>query len=114
MDTAAYLSTFPDFARVTPVAATSSTDLTASAQPQPIFRSLFQAGDRAEPISPAVRELWGRFFADLSCGCVERLTAVADPRVRAPGRLDLFSDRNGTFSSATLAASGDLLRGPHP
>ena len=59
MDTAAYLSSFPDSRTVTPVAATSSADLkTASAQ-QPIFRSLFQAGDRAEPISPAVRELWG-------------------------------------------------------
>src|SRR4051812_42675440 len=56
MDTAAYLSSFPDARAVTPVGATSQT---ASAQPQPIFRSLFQAGERAEPISPAVRELWG-------------------------------------------------------
>src|SRR4029077_944157 len=56
MDPAAYLSSFPDARAMTPVAATSQT---ASAQPQPIFRSLFQAGERAEPISPAVRELWG-------------------------------------------------------
>ena len=42
---------------MTPVAATSQT---ASAQPEPIFRSLFQAGERSEPISPAVQELWGR------------------------------------------------------
>jgi hypothetical protein len=67
---------------VTPTAATSQT---ASAQPEPIFRSLFQAGERTQPISPAVQELWGK-------------VASATPEVRAPGRLDLFSDRNGTFS----------------
>ena len=32
---------------------------TASAQSEPIFRSLFQAGERTQPISPAVQELWG-------------------------------------------------------
>ncbi len=56
IDNAAYLSSFPDSRSVTPVAATSQT---ASAQPEPIFRSLFQAGERAQPISPAVQELWG-------------------------------------------------------
>ena len=74
IDNAAYLSSFPDSARVTPVAATSQT---ASAQRDPIFRSLFQAGDRTQPISPAVQELWGRFVvADV--GCVS-----AAPRYRA-------------------------------
>src|SRR5258707_4444647 len=57
IDNAAYLSSFPDSRSVTPVAATSQT---ASAQPEPIFRSLFQAGERTQPISPAVQELWGR------------------------------------------------------
>ncbi|MFB9264069.1 lytic transglycosylase domain-containing protein [Bradyrhizobium erythrophlei] len=85
MDSAAYLSTFPDSRAVTPVSTTSQA--TASA---PVFRSLFQAGDRTQPISPAVQELWGNSAS---------LTASATPAVRAPGRLDLFSDRNGTFSS---------------
>jgi len=93
IDNAAYLSSFPDSRPVTPVAATSQT---AAAQPEPIFRSLFQAGERSQPISPAVQELWGKGSS---------LTSVASatvsgqkPEVRAPGRLDLFSDRNGTFS----------------
>ncbi|SDJ91161.1 MULTISPECIES: transglycosylase SLT domain-containing protein [Bradyrhizobium] len=103
MDTAAYLSSFPDSRTVTPVAATSSTDLkTASAQPQPIFRSLFQAGDRAEPISPAVQELWGSgsSLTSVSVASSAATTSLSGqtPEVRAPGRLDLFSDRNGTFS----------------
>ena len=102
MDTAAYLSTFPDLRAVTPVSATSSADLkTASAQPQPIFRSLFQAGDRAEPISPAVRELWGSGSSLTSVSVASNAATSPSsqtPEVRAPGRLDLFSDRNGTFS----------------
>ncbi|CAN7367391.1 transglycosylase SLT domain-containing protein [Bradyrhizobium sp. LjRoot220] len=102
IDNAAYLSSFPDSRSVTPVAAASQT---ASAQPEPIFRSLFQAGERSQPISPAVQELWGR---GSSLTAVASATSVASatptvsgqkPEVRAPGRLDLFSDRNGTFSS---------------
>ena len=91
IDNAAYLSSFPDSRAVTPVAATART---ASAQPEPIFRSLFQAGDRMEPISPAVQELWGKGSSLTSVA-----SATTKPEVRAPGRLDLFSDRNGTFSS---------------
>src|SRR5882672_1034622 len=103
IDTAAYLSSFPDSRAVTPVTATSSTDLkTASAQPQPIFRSLFQAGDRAEPISPAVQELWGSRSSltsvSVASNAATTLPSGQAPEVRAPGRLDLFSDRNGTFS----------------
>ena len=66
-------------------------------QHEPIFRSLFQAGERTQPISPAVQELWGsNLVADLSGA---RTLSGHTPEVRAPGRLDLFSDRNGTFSS---------------
>src|SRR5262245_21806189 len=83
IDNAAYLSSFPDQRAVTQVAATSQT---AAASSEPIFRSLFQAGERTQPISPTVQELWGK-------------VASATPEVRAPGRLDLFSDRSGTFSS---------------
>ncbi len=111
IDNAAYLSSFPDQRNVTPVAATSQTNIrTASAQPEPIFRSLFQAGERTQPISPAVQELWG---SHSSLTSVAPATSVAPttvaptsttlsghkPEVRAPGRLDLFSDRFGTFSS---------------
>jgi hypothetical protein len=62
-------------------------------QEQPIFRSLFQGGDRTQPVSQAVQELWGNGTS---------LTSVAVPKsptVGAPKPLDLFSDRFGTFSS---------------
>jgi hypothetical protein len=86
IDNAAYLSSFPDQRSVTPVAAGSQAGLqTAAAPSEPIFRSLFQAGERTQPISPAVQELWGKI-------------ASSTLEVRAPGRLDLFSDRSGTFS----------------
>ncbi|MBR1238351.1 transglycosylase SLT domain-containing protein [Bradyrhizobium sp. AUGA SZCCT0182] len=96
IDNAAYLSSFPDTRSVTPVAATSQT---ASAQPEPIFRSLFQAGERSQPISPAVQELWGRGSSLTSVASATPSVSGQKPEVRAPGRLDLFSDRNGTFSS---------------
>ena len=96
IDNAAYLSSFPDSRAVTPVAATSQT---ASAQPEPIFRSLFQAGERSQPISPAVQELWGRGSSLTSVASATSSISGQKPEIRAPGRLDLFSDRNGTFSS---------------
>jgi hypothetical protein len=95
VDNAAYLSSFPDARSVTPVAASSQATITAASlqQPgQPMFRSLFQAGERAQPVSHAVQELWGNGSS---------LTAAPSPQtpnVRAPQPLDLFSDRNGTFS----------------
>jgi hypothetical protein len=112
IDNAAYLSSFPDQRAVTPVASAFQPDLkTASLQQtDPIFRSLFQAGDRMQPISPAVQELWG---GSSSLTSIAPATSVAPassvasatplvgrtPEVRAPGRLDLFSDRSGAFSS---------------
>jgi Transglycosylase SLT domain len=99
IDNAAYLSTFPDVSAVTPVTMAS-----AAPSSDPIFRSLFQAtGERAQPISPTVRELWG---TNSSLTSVANAAPAADaspavsqaPEVRAPGPLDLFSDRNGTFS----------------
>jgi len=100
IDNAAYLSSFPNARAVTPVAATSQT---ASAQPDPIFRSLFQAGERTQPISPAVQELWGSSssltsVAPATVASASNTLSGHTPEVRAPGRLDLFSDRNGTFS----------------
>jgi len=98
IDNAAYLSSFPNSRAVTPVAATSQT---ASAQPDPIFRSLFQAGERTQPISPAVQELWGNGSSLTSVASATTTPSLSGqtPEVRAPGRLDLFSDRSGAFSS---------------
>ena len=98
IDNAAYLSSFPNSRAVTPVAATSQT---ASAQPDPIFRSLFQAGERTQPISPAVQELWGNGSSLTSVASATTTPSLSGqtPEIRAPGRLDLFSDRSGAFSS---------------
>jgi hypothetical protein len=92
IDNAAYLSSFPDSRSVTPVTATSQSGTDAASAEAPAFRSLFQAGDRTQPISPTVQELWGNSSSLTSA-------ASATPEFRPPGRLDLFSDRNGTFSS---------------
>ena len=115
IDNAAYLSSFPDSSRAaTAVAAAQPALKTASLQQsEPIFRSLFQAGERSEPVSPAVHELWG---SSSSLTSVPTATSVAPtnsvtitspisslptrtPNVRAPQPLDLFSDRSGAFSS---------------
>ena len=80
------------------MAPVSATSQAASAQTEPIFRSLFQAGDRTQPISPAVQELWGNSSSLTTAASVTALSGRT-PEVRAPGPLDLFSDRSGTFSS---------------
>jgi hypothetical protein len=95
IDNAAYLSSFPDVRSVTPVSATSASANAAAspAQSAPIFRSLFQGGDRSAPVSPAVQELWGNRSSLTSASLSQT------PEIRAPRPLDLFSDRAGTFSS---------------
>jgi hypothetical protein len=97
MDSASFLSIIPDARAVTPVKATTGAEMKTASLPQqdPMFRTLFHAGDRPQPISPAVQELWG---GTASQPKVAQAT-TGMPEVRAPGRLDLFSDRNGTFSS---------------
>ena len=117
IDNAAYLSTFPDVRTVTMASASTPT---SSAPADLSFRSLFQVGDRAEPVSPAVRELWGNSSSLIS---VAPATSAASAGSAAPaisvasaapvvaaasapfqakspgvGALDLFSDRSGTFS----------------
>jgi Transglycosylase SLT domain len=104
IDNAAYLSSFPDARSVTPVTmASASTPTNTSPSTDPIFRSLFQAGERTQPVSPAVQELWGNASSLTSVGTASVATAASPlahtPVVRAPQPLDLFSDRNGTFSS---------------
>jgi hypothetical protein len=99
--------------------ASASSTTNTSPPSDPIFRSLFQAGERTEPVSPRVRELWGNSSSLTSVASatsiapatpVASATPVAQaspglplpahtPEVRAPQRLDLFSDRAGIFSS---------------
>jgi hypothetical protein len=105
VDNAAYLSSFPDARSATPVTlASASTPTNASAPADPIFRSLFQAGDRAQPISPAIHELWGNSSSLTSVASATPAAPVtaASPSNSSAGAvpsLDLFSDRSGTFSS---------------
>jgi hypothetical protein len=105
IDNAAYLSSFPDARSVTPVTMASASTATNTSPPtDPVFRSLFQAGDRAQPVSPAVRELWGGSSSLTSVApaassvASANSAATATPNVQAPHGLDLFSDRHGTFS----------------
>jgi hypothetical protein len=116
IDSAAFLSAFPDTRSVTPVTMASASTQTKTSPPSdPIFRSLFQSGERADPVSPRVRELWGNSSSLTSVASatpVASATSVASatpavgatssltktPELRAPQPLDLFSDRNGTFS----------------
>jgi hypothetical protein len=108
IDTAAYLSSFPDSRAVTPVATSQPAMKTASLQQptEPIFRSLFQAGERSQPVSPAVHELWGNSSAltsasvkPVSSSSATQALSGRKPEVHAPRPLDLFSDRAGVFSS---------------
>jgi transglycosylase-like protein with SLT domain len=95
IDNAAYLSTFPNARSAAPVTV-ASTSTTANSPP--MFRSLFQGGDRTEPVSSAVRELWGNSPSSSSVALASSAPSRQTPDVRAPQPLDLFSDRNGTFS----------------
>ena len=106
VDNAAFLSSFPDVRSVTPVTmASASTTTSTSPSANPVFRSLFQAGERAQPVSSAVHELWGNSSSLTSVApatvapAVGSANSAQSPNVRAPQSLDLFSDRNGTFSS---------------
>jgi hypothetical protein len=97
IDHAAYLAGFPDLRAVTPATSVSgSADTVASSsKTDPIFRSLFQGGDRPQPVSPAVQELWGNG----SSVAAAQSASAQTPAIGAPQPLDLFSDRAGTFSS---------------
>jgi hypothetical protein len=93
IDNAAYLSTFPDVRSPAPSATTVASAEPASSNSRPvdpIFRSLFQVDDRSQPVSSTVRELWGNSSS---------LTSAANAMPSAPRPLDLFSDRDGSFSS---------------
>jgi hypothetical protein len=106
-DTASFLSSFPDTRSVAPAAsvATAAASTSADATPaSPVFRSLFQdGGGRPQPVSQAVRELWGNSGSltsdtPASSGPSTPATVAVVPAANTSGRLDLFSDRSGTFS----------------
>jgi hypothetical protein len=106
----AFLSSFPDVGSATAVSA--STTPSSPAPTDPMFRSLFQVGDRTQPVSPAIHELWGNAASLTSFAPA---TSVASATSAAPATsvasaspaqasgaaqpLDLFSDRSGKFSS---------------
>ena len=90
VDNAAYLSSFPQPRTPAEVPAQVASLQTPA---QPVFRSLYQTGDRPEPVSNTVRELWGN-----STSLTNPLTAGAATRTEAPQGLGLFSDSTGVFS----------------
>ena len=72
-----------------------------SAQSEPIFRSLFQAGERTQPISPAVQELWGN---DSSLTSVrQQAPSYRDKRPRSARRAGSISSATATARSAARA-----------
>jgi hypothetical protein len=91
-DNAAYLSRLPDVRNVTPV--TASSQPATSAQGQTSFRSLFQVGDRQEPVSPVVQQLWAHPAAEPARGVPTTTSATGGLQP-----FDLFSDRSGKYSS---------------
>jgi hypothetical protein len=103
IDSAAYLSTFPDTRVVMPVTTALASPATDGSPTDPVFRSLFQAGERTHPVSSTVHELWGNSSSPTatSGGSANSVSSLAGRtlEVRAPQPLDLFSDRAGTFSS---------------
>jgi hypothetical protein len=87
VDNAAYLSSFPDARAVKQVSTVQpSQDLS--------FRTLFQTGERSQPVSPAVQQLWANGQSSSAVSDALRAT----PEVRPPRPFDLFSDRAGVFS----------------
>jgi hypothetical protein len=99
MDSAAYLSTFPN-AAAAPVTVASATAGSSTAV-DTSFRSLFQFGERSQPVSPAIHKLWGESGSLTSdtVASASPVTPTSGASASAPQRLDLFSDRSGTFSS---------------
>jgi hypothetical protein len=89
-----FLSQFPDVRHAAPVTVASAAGgSSTSPAPDPMFRSLFQVDDRSQPVSSTVHQLWGRYGSLTSDA-----GTTADASTNAPQPLDLFSDRNGTYS----------------
>jgi hypothetical protein len=103
-DTATFLSSFPDTRSAAPATTVSAATTADAASSSPVFRSLFQDGGRVQPVSQAVRELWGSSASLTSdtaaptATTTPAATVAAVPAAATSGGLDLFSDRSGTFS----------------
>jgi hypothetical protein len=100
IDNAAYLSSFPNAgAAVSGTASSTSTAGNASPPAESSFRSLFQGGERNQPVSSTVHKLWGTPSSPLTSVASATSPAPAQPVNSASQGLDLFSDRSGAFSS---------------
>jgi Transglycosylase SLT domain len=97
---AAYLSSFPNAASASPVTvASASSAADGSTAGDTSFRSLFQAGERSQPVSATVHKLWGESSSLTSVAVASPAPANQTSSGSASQGLDLFSDRSGTFSS---------------
>jgi Transglycosylase SLT domain len=94
LDNASFLSQIPDV-RNAAAAASAPNGGNNSSSTDPIFRSLFQV-DGSQPVSSTVHQLWGR-SSSLTADASSSVPSAGNSSAPAP--LDLFSDRNGTFSS---------------
>jgi hypothetical protein len=101
-DNAAYLSSFPHSQTQTQMQVRRPQQVAALDAPAaPTFYSLFQAGERSDPVSPAVRELWGNghsITSDPANAASGAVPTKADDKTGSPRPLDLFSDRTGAYS----------------
>ena len=83
VDSATYLSTFPTVRAAAPVTLASASDASQkAASTDPIFRSLFQVDERAQPVSPKLGELWGNSSSLTSVASADGAAASAG----GPGR----------------------------
>jgi hypothetical protein len=95
LDSANFLSQLPDARNAAQMPVASAAESAGRFPPaDPMFRSLFQVDERSQPISPTVQQLWGR-----SASLTSDAVTPAAPASNGPRPLDLFSDRNGTYSS---------------
>ena len=99
VSSAVYLSTFPDIHAAQAASSANADAGSNSQQSDLMFRSLFQADDGAQAVSPTVQALWGNSASLTSNAQSGAPTAAASGgNASAPAPLDLFSDRSGTFS----------------
>jgi hypothetical protein len=61
------------------------------------FHSMFQTGERGEPVASVVRELWANGSSSSTRGIAADPTTTGNGQ-QGPRPLDLFSDRGGVFS----------------
>lgn len=96
---AVFLSALPPAtasASSAPAASSTPVSATNEAAARPVFRTLYQAGDRIEPVSPAVQGLWSRGASPVS---PPPGADAVRPSGGAPSSgFDLFSDRAGVFA----------------